>query len=76
MKVPDISNRGHDSDSAIVADNRIVLTAEDQRCARMKHEESFPDRAAGYCWGGKFRVGNLSYVTFYKTPLETMGRLL
>lgn len=77
MKAADISNRGHDSDAAIVADNRIVLTAEEQRCARKKHEESFPDRAAGYCLGeGKFRVGNLSYVTFYKTPLETIGRLL
>lgn len=77
MKAPDISNRGHDSDAAVVADARIVLTAEEQRCARKKHEESFPDRAIGYCLGGgKFRAGNLSYVAFYRAPLEIIGRLL
>ena len=77
MKAPDISNRGHDSGAAVVADARIVFTAEEQRCARKKHEESFPDRAEGHCLGGgKFKVGNLSYVAFYRKPLEIIGCLI
>jgi predicted NodU family carbamoyl transferase len=77
MKPPDTFNRGHNSEAAVVADNRIVLTPEEQRCPGKKHEESFPDRAEGHCLGGgKFKVGNLSYVVFYRTPLEIIGRLL
>src|SRR6266849_408517 len=72
-----ISAYYHDSAAALVIDGDIVAAAQEERFSRIKHDSSFPSRAAAFCLEqANLQPDQLSYVAFYDKPLTKFERLL
>ena len=67
----------HDSAACLVQDGRIVAAAQEERFSRIKHDDSFPERAIRYCldYAG-ISTDDLSHVVFYDKPFLKFDRLL
>jgi carbamoyltransferase len=66
MKVLGISAFAHDSAAAIVIDNEIVASAEEERFNRKKHTGEFPRQAIHYCLNeAGIETNQLDKITFF-----------
>jgi carbamoyltransferase len=76
-KILGISAYYHDSAAALVADDRIVAAAQEERFTRVKHDYRFPRHAIDYCLReAGLQPEDLDYVVFYDKPLLKFERLL
>jgi len=67
----------HDSAAALVVDGDVVAAAQEERFTRVKHDDSFPQRAIDFCLAqARLTPDELSYVTFYDKPVRKFERLL
>ena len=67
----------HDSAAALVRDGELVAAAQEERFTRVKHDASFPARAAAYCLKeAGIAPEQVDYVAFYEKPLAKAERLL
>ncbi len=67
----------HDSAAALVRDGELVAAAQEERFTRVKHDASFPARAAAYCLRETgIAPEQVDYVAFYEKPLAKAERLL
>src|SRR5712691_4115495 len=67
----------HDSAAAVVVDGDIVAAAQEERFTRVKHDDSFPQRAIDFCLAeAGMTPDELSYVAFYDKPIRKFERLL
>jgi carbamoyltransferase len=67
----------HDSAAALVVDGEIIAAAQEERFSRVKHDASFPNRAAAYCLReGSLTAADLDFVAYYEKPIVKFERLL
>jgi carbamoyltransferase len=67
----------HDSAACLLAGDRIVAAAQEERFTRVKGDERFPREAARYCLAeAGIQASNLDAVVFYEKPLLKFERLL
>ena len=77
MRVLGISAYYHDSGAALVEDGRIVAAVQQERLTRVKHDNSFPDRAIGAVLEiAGIGLGEVDHVCFYEKPFVKFERLL
>lgn len=77
MKILGISAFYHDSAAALLCDGELVAAAQEERFTRIKHDESFPTRAAAYCLkAGGIKSGELDAIAFYDKPMTKFGRIM
>ncbi|HEY8851690.1 MAG TPA: carbamoyltransferase [Gemmatimonadaceae bacterium] len=77
MNVLGISAFYHDSAACLLAGDDIVAAAQEERFTRIKGDERFPRRAAGYCLDeAGITVSELDAVVFYEKPLLKFERLI
>lgn len=67
----------HDSAACLLAGDRIVAAAQEERFTRVKGDERFPAEAARYCLAeAGIQASELDAVAFYEKPLLKFERLL
>jgi carbamoyltransferase len=67
----------HDSAACLLAGDRIVAAAQEERFTRTKGDERFPSHASSYCLAAAgITAGDLDAVVFYEKPLVKFERLL
>ena len=77
MNVLGVSCYYHDSAAALLQEGRVVAAAEEERLSRIKHDRSFPQRAAEFCLRrGGVSSRDIDYVVFYERPLAKFDRIL
>ncbi len=77
MRVLGISAFYHDSAAALVEDGRVVAAAQEERFTRVKHDETFPDRAIeATLEHAGVRLADVDHVVFYEKPFTKFERLL
>jgi len=77
MNVLGISAYYHDAAACLLRDGRIVAAAQEERFTRLKHDPSFPRRAARACLDlGGIQVADLDCVAFYDKPFRKFERIL
>lgn len=77
MFILGISAFYHDSAAALLDDDRIVAAAQEERFSRVKHDSSFPARAAAFCLQeAGISTDELGIIAYYDKPLLTFERLL
>ena len=77
MNILGISAFYHDSAAALVRDGEIIAAAQEERFARRKHDERFPENAVRYCLDAAgMEAAQLDAVVFYEKPLLKFERLL
>jgi carbamoyltransferase len=77
MNVLGISCYYHDAAAALLADGQLIAAAEEERFSRKKHDNSFPERAIGFCLErAGLRADDLDYVVFYEKPIPKFERIL
>jgi carbamoyltransferase len=66
----------HDSAACLLAGEKIVAAAQEERFSRVKGDERFPDQAARYCLKeAGISASDLDAVVFYEKPLLKFERL-
>jgi carbamoyltransferase len=74
MRILGLSAFYHDSAAVLLEDGVIVAAVQEERFSRIKHDASFPRRAAGWCLTqGR---GPLDAVVYYEKPLLKFERIL
>ena len=77
MKILGISSYFHDSAAALFVDDTIVAAAVEERFSRIKHDNSFPAKACGYCLNeAKLSIDDIDAVIFYEKPFLKFERIL
>lgn len=77
MKVLGLSCFYHDAAAALVQDGKILAAAQEERFTRIKHDPSFPTRAASACLKmAKMDWGDLDAVVYYDKPWLKFERIL
>jgi len=77
MYILGISCFYHDSAAALIRDGVIVAAAQEERFSRIKHDFSFPSRAAAWCLAHEnITAADLACVTFYDKPFIKFERIL
>jgi carbamoyltransferase len=77
MHILGISALYHDSAACILKDGRIVAAAQEERFTRVKHDQSFPVNAVGYCLKeAGITVADIDYAAFYDKPFLKFERIL
>jgi carbamoyltransferase len=67
----------HDSAACLLAGDKIVAAAQEERFTRIKGEQRFPAHAASYCLSAAgITAEDLDAVVFYEKPLVKFERLL
>lgn len=67
----------HDSAACLLAGDRIVAAAQEERFTRVKGDERLPNEAARYCLAAAgIQPSELDAVVFYEKPLLKFERLL
>ena len=73
----------HDSAAVLLRDGEILFAAQEERFSRIKHDPSFPARAAAAALacaavteGRPFGVNDLAAAVFYEKPLLKLERIL
>ena len=66
-----------DAAACLIKDGALIAAAEEERFTRVKHDASFPARAAAYCLReAGMAPEEVDYVAFYEKPLAKAERLL
>ncbi|MEZ5977110.1 MAG: carbamoyltransferase N-terminal domain-containing protein [Planctomycetota bacterium] len=77
MDVLGLSFHYHDAAAALVADDRIVAAAAEERFSRVKHDSGFPRLAVDFALERAGRTAtDLDAVVFYEKPLAKLERIL
>jgi carbamoyltransferase len=77
MNILGISAFYHDSAACLVRNGDIVAAAQEERFTRIKHDESFPVNAIGFCLDqGGVASEELDYAVFYEKPFLKFERIL
>ena len=77
MKVLDISALYYDSATALVSEQKIIATAQEERFTRKKHDLRIPKHAIEYCLAeGKIKAEELDAVVYYDNPILTADRIM
>ncbi len=77
MYILGISAYYHDSAACLLHDGEIIAAAQEERFTRIKHDPSFPARAAGYCLShAGITSSALDCVCFYDKPFLKFERLI
>ena len=77
MKILGISAYYHDSAACIVVDGEIVAAAQEERFTRIKHDQSFPVNAIGYCLEeASCAPSDVDFIVYYDKPFLKFERLL
>lgn len=67
----------HDSAACLVRDGEILAAAQEERFTRVKHDQSFPVNAVGYCLKeAGIEADKLDCVAFYDKPWLKFERIL
>jgi len=74
MRILGLSAFYHDSAAVLLEDGQIVAAAQEERFSRIKHDASFPRRAAAWCLSKA--AGPLDAVVYYEKPLLKFERIL
>ncbi len=70
-----ISYGFHDSAAALVAEGDVVAAVEEERLSRIKHDASFPGRAADVCLAiAGASVSDIEAVAFHEKPIDVLDR--
>ena len=77
MKILGLSCFYHDAAAALLVDGELAAAAHEERFTRVRHDESVPAKAVGYCLEASgLRLADLDYVVFYDKPLLKFERIL
>jgi carbamoyltransferase len=77
MHILGVSALFHDAAAALVRDGVVVAAAQEERFTRIKHDPSFPVRAARWCLADAgITVGDVDWLVFYEKPLLKFQRIL
>ena len=69
-KILGISAFYHDSAAALIQDQKILASAQEERFTRKKHDPSFPTNAINYCLNhANIDINGLDAIVFYDKPL-------
>ncbi len=71
-----ISAYFHDSAAALVAGDKIVAAAQEERFTRRKADWRFPKNAVEYCLSVLPRGAELAAVAFYEDPSQKLDRIV
>ncbi len=67
----------HDSAAALLVDGKIVVSAQEERFTRKKHDSDFPENAVKYCFDEfGITIKDVDHVVFYDKPILKFERLL
>jgi carbamoyltransferase len=62
---------GHDSNAALIIDNKIVFAAQEERYTRIKHDYTFPHQAVSDCLqAGQIRDEDIDIVVLSEKPFQ------
>ncbi|MFC0514571.1 carbamoyltransferase [Mucilaginibacter angelicae] len=62
---------GHDSNAALIIDNKIVFAAQEERYTRVKHDHVFPHRAISDCLqAGAINAEDIDIVVLSEKPFQ------
>ncbi len=77
IRILGISAFYHDSAAALIDESGIVAAAQEERFSRIKHDQSFPDRAVGYCLKeAGIGIDEIDCVAFYENTHLKFDRIL
>ena len=77
MYVLGLSCYYHDSSACLLKDGKVVAAAAEERFTRVKHDISFPEKAAKWCLeSAGIGIGDVDYVAFYEKPFRKLERIL
>ncbi len=77
MNLLGISCGFHDAAAALVVDGVVVAAVEEERLTRVKHDPSFPERAADTCLQiAGLEAADVDVVVLHEKPLGVMNRHL
>lgn len=72
-----MSNGFHDAAAALVVDGEVVAAVEEERLTRVKHDPSFPERAADTCLAiAGIDAGDVDVICYHEKPLGVLNRHL
>jgi carbamoyltransferase len=67
----------HDASAALIKNGKLIAAVAEERLSRIKHDNSFPQRAIEYCLDkGGIMSDDLSYVGFYEIPAVKLERII
>lgn len=67
----------HDSSAALIKDGIVIAAAQEERFSRLKHDVSFPKRAAEFCMvKAGIKISEVDCVVFYEKPILKFERIL
>src|SRR4051794_2049916 len=67
----------HDAAAALVVGGEVVAAVEEERLTRVKHDASFPERAADTCLAiAGAKAGDIDLVAFHEKPIDVINRQL
>ena len=77
MNILGISAFYHDSAAAIIVNNEIIASVQEERFTRKKHTPEFPTNSIKYCLEESgLSINELDAIVFYDKPLVKFERLL
>lgn len=77
MYILGISAYFHDSAAALLKDGELICAFEEERFTRVKHDNSFPSKAAKACLAyGGISIEEVSHIAYYEKPLRKFERIL
>lgn len=72
-----LSSGFHDSAACLLVDGEVVAAVEQERLTRIKHDSSFPDRAASCCLAiAGLGADEVDVVAYHEKPLAVLDRHL
>jgi len=77
MYILGISCHYHDSAACLLKDGEVVCACEEERLSRIKHDNSFPEKAISFCLeSAGISPKDLDYVVFYEKPFLKFERII
>lgn len=72
-----ISAYYHDSAAVLVRDGVLIAAVQEERFSRIKHDNSFPEKAIAYCLQqGSIGFDKVDQIVFYDKPFPKIERVL
>ena len=67
----------HDSAAALIANDKIIAAAQEERFSRQKHDASYPFNAVKYVLSeAKINLSDVDHIVFFEKPFLKFERLL
>ena len=77
MLILGISAFYHDSAATLIKDGKILFAAQEERFSRIKHDNSFPEKAIKECISFcNVKLDQIDYFCFYEKPFLKFSRLI